>query len=156
MRRVWVLGFCISACGGEPSRPAKTVDVPLVAEREDEAAPPTRSAPVESEPAKDLLSYYVDTWDGMVNGTFPTELRVDSSARFFINLRPNPKLQPCHLAGRIQVTESTLTFLIEQSTCKAEQPGASLVRRITEKTERQLSIVNEDASLTIRYTRRAR
>jgi hypothetical protein len=132
------------------------VDVPIVSERDDGTAPPTRSAPVEVAAADDLLSYYVDTWDGMVNGTFPTELRIDSAARFFINLKPNPKLASCHLAGRVRPTDSTLTFEIEESTCKAEQPGAKLVRRIVAKTERELELANEDSSLTIRYTRRAR
>lgn len=156
MRFAWLVCSCACACASQPQSRSQTIDVPLVDERDDETAPPTRSATVEEKHPEDLLSYYVDTWDGMVNDTYPTELRVDSTARFFINLKANPKLAACHLAGKVSVTDSKLWFEIEESTCKAEYPGMMLIRTIIKKTEREFTLVNEDGSLTIHYARRAR
>lgn len=154
--RLWILCLLACACGSEVSRePKSVVDVPLLPESSERADPPRRddTPPPESEP--DLLSYYVGTWDGLVNDSFPTELRVDSSGRFFINSKPHPKLPPCHLAGRLEARETTLGFVIEESSCKAEKPGSTLERTVTHKTKTEFKVNNEDSSLIIRYTRRA-
>jgi hypothetical protein len=117
-------------------------------------APPRRDDTPASASTPDFLSYYVGTWDGLVNGAFPTELRVDSSGRFFINLKPNPKLAPCHLSGTLDAGENELAFLIEASTCQAESAGTKLERKVGHKTKTEFTVQNEDFSLTIRYTRR--
>ncbi len=68
---------------------------------------------------------------------------------------PNPSLPACHLTGRLEVGDQTLSFEIEESTCQAEAPGSVLERSILGKKEGEFSVKNADDSIRIRYTRRA-